>query len=49
MVTEIETRIYQKNLIYVPFPLLSDSKYPFEERDKVKIRIEGRKLIIEKK
>lgn len=46
---EVEGRLYKKKgIIYIPQAIWVDSTFPFEEREKVRIKIEGKKLIIEK-
>ncbi len=41
-------RTYDSFFIYVPTEVARDTSYPFKEGDRVKIRIEGDKLIIKK-
>jgi len=49
MTLQAETRIYKpKNLIYIPKEVWTDSRYPFEENEKVNIKIIGAKLVVEK-
>jgi len=51
MVLEGETKIYRSNgrqSIYVPAGLVNDSTFPFTLKDRLKIKIEGDKLIITK-
>lgn len=40
--------INKKTWIYIPLSVSDDSAFPFKKGDKVKIRIEGKKLIIER-
>ena len=40
--------IYKRLLIYLPSSIINDSAFPFREGDKVKIRVKGKKMIIEK-
>lgn len=35
-------------IIYVPSDLAIDSAFPFKDGDRVKIRIDGKRLIVEK-
>ena len=39
---------YRRLLIYIPQKLSQDSAFPLKEGDKIKIRIESGKLVIEK-
>ncbi|MBS7657625.1 MAG: hypothetical protein QXD43_04870 [Candidatus Aenigmatarchaeota archaeon] len=39
---------YKSPRIYLPTKLTDDSSFPFKEGDKILIRIQGKKLIIEK-
>ncbi|MEM2122353.1 MAG: hypothetical protein QXE79_01825 [Candidatus Bathyarchaeia archaeon] len=59
MVTEIITKLsiakregkkvtYRSPRIYLPTRLTDDSSFPFKEDEKLKVRIWGRKLIVEK-
>lgn len=59
MVTEIITKLsiakrkgknvtYRSPRIYLPTKLTDDSLFPFREGEKLKVRISGRKLIVEK-
>lgn len=59
MVTEIITKLsiakrkgknvtYRSPRIYLPTKLTDDSLFPFKEGDKLKVRISGRRLIIER-
>jgi hypothetical protein len=59
MVTEIVTKlsiakrkgkhvIYRSPRIYLPTKLTDDSLFPFKEGDKLKTKITGHKLIVEK-
>jgi hypothetical protein len=42
-------KVYDKFFIYIPTSVAKDSAFPFEPGEEVTIKIEGRKLIIEKK
>ena len=46
--TPVKGKTYDRFFIYIPTELARDSAFPFKEGDKVKVRIEGNKLIIEK-
>jgi len=51
MVLEGETKIYRSNgrhSIYIPAGLVNDSAFPFTLQDKLLIRIEGERIIVEK-
>ena len=59
MVLEAETTIststatvkgkkYSRLYLYLPSTLTNDSQFPFKPGEKVKIRIEGKKLVVEK-
>ena len=59
MVLEAETTIststatvkgkkYRRLYLYLPTILTNDSAFPFKEGDKVKVRIEGKRLVVEK-
>ena len=49
MTLQAETRVYKpKNLIYIPKGVWTDSRYPFEENEKVNIKVIGETLVIEK-
>jgi len=48
MTTKVESRMYEKNMIYVPKPLWVDSAYDFEKKDEIEIEISDGKLIIKK-
>ena len=41
-------KLYDKFYIYIPTQVAKDGTFPFKEGDKVKIRIENDKLVIEK-
>ncbi len=41
-------KVYDSFFIYVPTEVARDTSYPFKEGEKIKIRIEGKRLIIEK-
>jgi hypothetical protein len=49
---EKETRIYKFGrggaCIYIPMDIFKDSAFPFQINEKVSMRIDGRKVIIEK-
>jgi hypothetical protein len=49
---EKETRIYKFGeggaCIFIPAAVFKDSAFPFEINEKVRMRIDGRKVIIEK-
>ena len=52
MVLQGETKIYRSNgrqSIYIPAGLVNDSAFPFTLQDKLQIRVEGERIIIEKK
>ena len=40
---------YKKIFIYIPKEVASDTSFPFKIGDHVTVKIEGKKLIIEKK
>jgi len=51
MVLQGETRIYKSNgrsSIYIPAGLINDSAFPFKLEDRLEIRIEGKRLIVER-
>ncbi len=51
MVLQGETKIYRSNgrcSIYIPAGLVNDSAFPFTLQDKLKIWIEGRRIVVEK-
>jgi hypothetical protein len=35
-------------IVYIPSDLVKDSTFPFQENEQVNIRIEGKRLIVEK-
>jgi CxxC motif-containing protein len=39
---------YSKTFIYIPKEVASDTSFPFKKGEDVTVRIEGKKLIIEK-
>jgi len=49
---EKETQLYKFGrggaCIYIPMDIFKDSAFPFEINEKVRMRIDGRKVIIEK-
>ena len=46
--TRTGKKFYDKFYIYIPTQVAKDGTFPFKEGDKVKIRIENDKLVIEK-
>jgi len=51
MVLEGETKIYRSNrrvFLYIPAGLINDSAFPFTLKDRLKIKIEGNRLIVSK-
>ena len=46
--TRTGKKLYDKFYIYIPTQVAKDGTFPFKEGDKVKIRIENDKLVIEK-
>lgn len=42
-------KINGKCIIYVPIKVSSDSRFPFKDKDVVKIRIAKNKLVVEKR
>ena len=46
--TKTGSKTYDKYFIYIPTSVAKDSAFPFKPGEKVIIRIEGNKLIIEK-
>lgn len=49
---EKETQLYKfgrgGSCIYIPMDIFKDSAFPFQINEKVRMRIDGRKVIIEK-
>ena len=43
-----EGTIYRSPRIYLPTKLTDDSSFPFKEGDLLSIRVDGRKLIVQK-
>jgi len=52
MVLEGETKIYKSNgrrSIYIPAGLIKDSAFPFKNGELLTIKVDGQRLIVEKK
>lgn len=43
-----KTRQKSRGRLYIPADLVKDSLFPFDDKDKVKIKIENEKLVVEK-
>lgn len=46
--TKTGGKLYDKFFIYIPISVAKDSAFPFKPGDEVEVRIEGKRLVIEK-
>jgi len=43
-----EDRVYRSPRIYLPTKLTDDSSFPFKEGDLVSVKVDGRRLVVQK-